>query len=88
MLYPSEDYYDLIDSRQNRCMHFLVARHPCELAIVPSEVWIRILLNEIISVGHDILKCHVSGCMFGISSRKEKRDMFEGCCRDCQEILF
>ena len=33
-------------------------------------------MNEIISIANNILKCHVSGCVFGISSRKEKRGLF------------
>ena len=36
---------------------------------------LRILLNEIISIADDIFKCHISGCMFGISSRREKRGL-------------
>ena len=76
LLYLSKDYYDLVVSKQNRCMYFLVAWHPCELAIVLSEVLVRILLNEIISIAGNILKCHVFGCVFGISSSKEKRVCF------------
>ena len=76
LLYLSKDYYDLVVSKQNRCMYFLVARHPCELAIVLSKVLVRILLNEIISIADDILKSHVSGYVFGISIRKEKRGLF------------
>ena len=76
LIYPSKDYYGVVVSKQNKCMYFLVARHPCELTIILSEVWVRILLNEIISIANNILKCHVSGCVFGISSRKEKRGLF------------
>ena len=57
-------------------MYFLVARHLCELAIVLSEVWVTILLNKIIFLADDILKCLVSDCLFGISSRKEKGGQF------------
>ena len=67
---------NLVVSKQNRCMHFLVVQHPCELAIVLSEVLVRILLNETISIADDILHCDVPGCVFCISSRKEKRDLF------------
>ena len=57
-------------------MYFLVARHLCELAVVLSEVWVSILLNEIIFIADDILKCLVSDCVFGISSKKEKGGLF------------
>ena len=61
-------YYSGHDSKQNRCMYFLVAKQPCELAVKLSEVWMRISINEIVSIPNDLL---IDG-KYGLSSRKEK----------------
>ena len=61
-------YYSGHDSKQNRCMYFLVAKQPCELAVKLSEVWMRISINEIVSIPNDLL----SDGKYGLSSRKEK----------------
>ena len=85
LVYPSKYYFDPVVSKQNRCKHFPVVRHSCELAIVLSEVWVRILLNGIISVVDDILKCHASGTVYDIiNSRKEKKwSASDGGCKIC-----
>ena len=62
----------LVESKQYRCMYVEAPKHPCDLVIVWSEVWVKILLNEIISVSDNILN---SG-QYGSSSRKEKRALF------------
>ena len=49
-------------------MYFLVAKQPCELAVKLSEVWMRISINEIVSIPNDLL----SDGKNGLSSRKEK----------------
>ena len=66
--------YTLVDSNQNRCMYFLVAKQPNELAVKLSEVWIRILINDIVSISNDPL---IDG-EYGLSSRKEKRALCLG----------
>ena len=67
--FSSDDlYYSGHDSKQNRCMYFLVAKQPCELAVKLSEVWMRISINEIVSIPNDLL---IDG-KYGLSSRKEK----------------
>lgn len=84
LVYPSKYYFDPAVLKQNRCKQFPVVRHSCELAIVLSEVWVRILLNEIISVVDDILKCHASGTVYDINSRKEKKwSASNGGCKIC-----
>ena len=72
LLYQYETYYALVDSNQNRCMYFLVAKQPCELAVKLSEVWIRILINGTVSISNNFL---ING-ENGLSSRKEKRALF------------
>ena len=72
VLYWSEAHHALVESKQYRCMYVEALKHPCDLVIVWSEVWLRILLNEIISVSDNILN---SG-QYCNSSRKEKRALF------------
>ena len=69
LLYQSESHYTLVDSNQNRCMYFV-------LDIKLSEVWIRILINDIVSISNDFL---ING-EYGLSSRKEKRALFLDSC--------
>ena len=69
LLYTSKDYYHLVVSKRNRCIYYLVAKH---VSLQLSEVLVRTFLNEIISIVHGILKWYISGCVYGISSRKEK----------------
>ena len=76
LLYHSGTHYTLADSNQNRCMYFLVAKEPCELAVKLSEVWIRILVNNIVSISNDFL---ING-EYGLSRRKEKRVLFLDSC--------
>ena len=68
VLHHPGNHYTLVDSKQNRCMYFLVAKEPCELTVKLSEVWIRILINEIVSISNDLL---IDG-EYGLSSREEK----------------
>ena len=76
LLYHSGTHYTLVDSNQNRCMYFLVAKQPCELAIKLCEVWIRILINNMVSISNDFL----INDEFGLSRRKEKRALFLDSC--------
>ena len=57
-------------------MYFLVAKQTCELAVKLSEVWMRILFNEIISISNDLL---IDGA-YGLSRRKENRVLFLDSC--------
>ena len=70
--YQSGTHYTLVDSDHNRCMLFLVAKQPCELAVKLSEVWITILINDIASISSDFL----INDKYCLSSRKEKRALF------------
>ena len=72
MLYRSRTHYTLVDSKQNRCIYFLVAKQPYELAVKLSEVWIRILFNNIDCISNDLL---IDG-EYGMSDRKENRELF------------
>ena len=54
LLYQSGNHYALVDANQNRCMYFLVVKQPCELAVKLSEIWIRILINDIVSNSNDL----------------------------------
>ena len=57
-------------------MYFLVAKQPCELAVKLSEVWIRILINNIDWISNDLL---IDG-EYGMSKRKENRTLFLDSC--------
>ena len=65
LLCQFETHYTLVDSNQNSCMYFV-------LAIKLSEVWIRILINDIVFISNEYL---MNG-EYGLSSRKEKRALF------------
>ena len=56
VLYSSETHYKLVDSKQNRCMNFLVAKHPCDSMVFLSEVYVRILTNQVVSISNDLLR--------------------------------
>ena len=66
----------LVDSNQNRCMYFLVAKQPSELAVKLSELWIRILINDSMSISNDFL---ING-EYGLSSRKANKALFLDSC--------
>ena len=73
VLYSFETYFQLVDSKQNRCMNFLVVKQPCDIIVSLSEVYVRILTNEIVSISNDLL------CMsgeYGLSTICEKRNLF------------
>ena len=76
VLFHSGNHYTLVDSKQNRCLYFLVVQQPCKLAVKLSEVLIRILINKIASISNDFL---ING-EYGLSSRKEKRVLFLDSC--------
>ena len=76
VLFHSGNHYMLVDSKQNRCLYFLVAKQPYEVAVKLSEVWIRILINKIVSISNDFL---ING-EYGLSSRKEKTASFLDSC--------
>ena len=75
LLYHSGTHYTLVDSDQNRCMYFLVAKQPCELAVKLLEVCITILINDIVSSSNDFCPVLING-KYGLSSGKEKRALF------------
>ena len=54
VLYHSEIHYTLVVSKKSSCMYFLVAKQPCELVVKLSEVWIGILINNIVSISNDL----------------------------------
>ena len=73
VLYLSETYFQLVDSKQNRRMIYLVAKQPCGIINFLSEVYVRILTNQIVSISNDLL--FMSG-KYGLSTRHTKRDLF------------
>ena len=77
VLYHSGSHYMLVDSKQNKCISFLVAKEPCELAVKLAEVWVIILINNIIaSISNDLL---IDG-EYGMNSRKGNRTWFLDSC--------
>ena len=76
LLYQSGTQYTLVDSNQNRFMHFLVVKQSCYLAIKLSEVWSRILINDIVSISNDLL----NDGEYGLSNGRENRALFLDSC--------
>ena len=76
LLYCSETYYTLVDSKQNTCLYFLVVKQPCELAVKLPEVWVRISINDIASISNNLL---IDG-EYDMSSRKVNRESFLDSC--------
>ena len=65
-------------------MYFLVARPPCELAVNLPEVYIRISINDILSISNDLL---IDG-EYGLSSRKEKTALFLDSCMQFMKTFY
>ena len=84
LLHQSETHYTLVDSYRNRFMYFLVAKQPCELAVELSEVWIIILISDIVSVSNHFL---ING-EYVLRSRKEKSVVSRLLCAVCKKFLF
>ena len=55
ILFMSERYRDIVNSKLNRCLNFIIVKHPSELVIFLSEVCLRILTNYLVSISNDIL---------------------------------
>ena len=55
ILYHSRTHYTLLDSKQNRCIYFLVAKQLCGLAVNLSQVRLTILINDFVSIYNDLL---------------------------------
>ena len=72
ILYNSRTHCTLVDSKQNRCINFLVAKQLCGLAVNLSEVRLTILINDFVCIYNDLL---IDG-EYGMSSRKEKMAEF------------
>ena len=78
-------YYTLVDSKQYRCMYFLVAEQSCELAVKLSKVGVRILINDIVSISNGLL---IDG-EYGMCSRKENRAWFlDTCVQSVKNFYF
>ena len=73
ILYSSETHSQLVVSEQNCYMNFLVVKQPCDIIIFLSEVYVRILTNQIVSISNDPL--HMSGG-YGLPTMCEKRNLF------------
>ena len=85
LLYCSETYYTLVDSKQNTCLYFLVVKQPCELAVKLPEVWVRISIIDIASISNDLL---IDG-EYDMSSRKENTDSFlDSCVQFAKNFYF
>ena len=76
VFYYSGTHCALIYSNQNRCMYFLVVKQPRELAVKLSEVWIRILINDMVFSSNDFL----IDSEYGLSGRKGKTALFLHSC--------
>ena len=55
VLYSSETHCRLLDSKQDRCMNVLVVKQPCDIIVYLSEVYVRILYNQIVLISNDLL---------------------------------
>ena len=84
LLYQAGTHYALVDSNQNRCIYFVVAKQPCEFAVKLSEVWNRILINDIVSISNDLL---IEG-VYSLSSRKENKAFFLDNCVKFVKIFY
>ena len=56
VLYSSKPHFELVDSKQNRWINFLAAKNPCDVIIFLSEVYVRILTNQVVSISNDFLR--------------------------------
>ena len=65
----SETHFQFVDSKQNCCMIFLVTKQLCDIIVFLSEVDVRILTNQIVSISND-LSC-ISG-EYSLSRRHTK----------------
>ena len=77
-MYSSETHLKLVDSKQNRCMNFLVVKHPCDIIVFLSEVYVRILSNQVFLISNDVLR---SPGKYGLAKYgPSKRDLlFDSC---------
>ena len=72
VLYLCETHFQFVDSKKNRCMIFLAAKQACDIIFFSSEVYVRILTNQIVSFSNDLL-C-ISG-EYGLSTRHTKLNL-------------
>ena len=49
ILYSSDSHIQLVDSKQNRCMYFMLVKQWYDIIVYLSEVYVRILTNELVS---------------------------------------
>ena len=85
VLYWCGTHYALVDPKQNRCLYFLVAKQPCELAVKLSEVWVRTFINDIVSISNNL---QIDG-EYGMSCRKENRKFFlDNCAHFAKKLYF
>ena len=85
VLYWCGTHYALVDSKQKRCLYFLVAKQPCELAVKLSEVWVRTFINDIVSISNNL---QIDG-EYGMSCRKENRKFFlDNCAQFVKKLYF
>ena len=78
VLYSSETHFKLVDSKQNLCMNVLVAKHPFDIIVFLSEVYVRILTSEVVSISNDLL--HLPGNYDLIKYGSSKDDLFLDSC--------
>ena len=82
VLYLFETYFQLVGSKQNRCMNFLVVKQPCDIIVSLSEVYVRILTNQIVSIFNDLLRIQVSIFYFDMC-KLLRADTFVCMCEKC-----
>ena len=78
VLYSSETHCRLLDSEQNRCMNFLFVKQPCDIIDYLSEVYVRILSNQIVLISNDLL--HTSDGKKETKYGTTKQDLFLDSC--------
>ena len=73
-----ETHFKLVDSKQNRCMNFLVAKDPCNIIVFLSKVYVRILTSQVFSISNDLLL--LPGKYDLTKYDSSKRDLFLDSC--------
>ena len=73
VLYSFDTHFQLVVSKHNYCMNFLVVKQACDIILSLSECYVRILTNQIVSISNDLLL--MSG-EYGLSTMCEKRNLF------------
>ena len=74
VLYLSESHFRLVNSKQNCCMKVLVVKQPSDIIVSLSEVCVRILIDQVVSIFNFPGKFDLT--LFDSTTR----DLFLDCC--------